>query len=293
MKNLSVVVIITGLSGSGKSVALKALEDLGFYCIDNLPISLFKNLLELSETTAEFRRLAIVMDSREGVFFDQYQNEYRKALAQGFKITTLFLEAADWRLLQRYSETRRAHPLHAEGDLNQSIETERKNFDIIKNQADVVVDTTELNVHELREAVTARFGVDGQQLPLHITLMSFGYKYGGAPNASLTLDVRFLPNPFFEESLREKTGLDQAVSDYVIQNPETVKLLKKLWDMLVYLLPQYKKEGKHYLTVAVGCTGGAHRSVAIVEELAKRLKEKEYRITVNHREIARRQERQP
>ena len=291
MKNFSVV-IITGLSGSGKSVALKAFEDIGYYCIDNLPIFLFKNLLELSVTSAEFRQMAIVMDSREAVFFNEFEKEYEKARAQGFDVKTLFLEAAEWRILQRYSETRRKHPLYEEGDLNKSVKTERGNFEQIKNKADMVIDTTELNVHELRKAIAERFGVSGVRVPLHVTIVSFGYKYGGAPNASLTLDVRFLPNPFFVEDLKDKTGLDPSVFDYVMKNPETGALMERVWCLVDYLLPNYEKEGKHYLTIAVGCTGGAHRSVSIVEELAGGLREKGYRITVTHRELTRKQDRQ-
>ncbi len=228
------------------------------------------------------------MDSREAVFFDNFQIVFEKAVAQGFQVKTLFIEAVEWRLLQRYSETRRVHPLHEEGDLKKSIETERSNFEQIKSRADIVIDSTEMNVHELGKAIKERFGISEEKIPLHITLMSFGYKYGGAPNSSLTLDVRFLPNPFFVPELKEKTGLDPMVSDFVMKNPETVSLLKRVWDLLDYLLPNYEKEGKHYLTLAVGCTGGAHRSVTIVEELAKQLKQRGYRITVNHRELTRR-----
>lgn len=287
MKKVSIVVI-TGMSGSGKSVALRALEDAGYFCIDNLPLSLFPQLLELPERSYDFAKLALVMDARGPQFFSAFESERRKLLERGAVIRTIYLYADEEVILRRYSETRRIHPLHREGSLRFSIKREREKFESLREVADLSIDTSTLSFHQLRKKIQDAFGPAGESVPLHLTLMSFGYSYGVPVDANLVVDVRFLPNPYFVPDLKERDGRDDEVSDFVLDNPDARTLSRHLWDLISFLLPFYAKEGKHYLTLAIGCTGGVHRSVAMVEWLTGRLAGGNCRLSVTHRELERR-----
>jgi RNase adapter protein RapZ len=282
-----VIIVITGMSGSGKSVALRALEDTGFYCVDNLPVFLLPKLLEMSGSSKEFSRFALVMDIRGPDFLSDYEKALAQATESGYQIRTVFLDARDEIILRRFSETRRKHPRDHEGALLDSIAQERQDYDRIKGFADLVLDTSDCSVHELRDRMQEHFGPSGIRHPMNISLISFGFKHGLPSDASLVIDVRFLPNPFFIPELKDKTGLDKGVSDFVLKHEATKQFLEHYRKFLEFLLPYYKKEGKHYLTIGVGCTGGVHRSVAIVEALASALNPEELRLTVTHRELNR------
>ncbi|HET6440479.1 MAG TPA: RNase adapter RapZ, partial [Anaeromyxobacter sp.] len=257
------VVILTGVSGSGKSTALRALEDAGFYCVDNLPIIFAEKLLELSGHTAgEVSRIALGVDAREGRFLAEAPRVIRELRQQGAEVEVLFLDCADEALVRRYSETRRRHPLAGEGTVEEGIAAERRALAELKALADEVVDTTTLNVHELKRLIARRL-VGGGSSSLAVTVMSFGFRYGVPTHADLVLDVRFLPNPYFVPKLRPLAGTDPGVAEYVLSQPDAKAFLSRLQDLLGFLLPRYRAEGKSYLTVAVGCTGGKHRSVAL------------------------------
>jgi RNase adapter protein RapZ len=284
MKDVSIVVI-TGMSGSGKSIALRALEDIGYFCIDNLPISLLPKLLELSKTTSELTRFALVMDVRGPMFLSDFDKTCHDAMKEGYHIKIVFLDANDMVLLRRFSETRRKHPLDREGALEDSIRLERLDFDHLKEIADLVIDTSTMSVHTLRQTMQEKFGAADYKVPIHISLVSFGYKNGVPTDANIVIDVRFLPNPYFVPELKDLTGLDASVADFVLSRDVTRQFLEYYGQLLSFLLPYYEKEGKHYLTIGVGCTGGRHRSVAIVEALAARMPESGHLVTVTHREL--------
>ena len=286
MRNISIV-IITGISGSGKSIALRALEDVGFFCIDNLPLSLFPKLIELAETNLEFNRLALVMDSRAPGFFAGYEKEYKSALNRGVSIETIFLDANEKAIFRRYSETRRAHPLHSEGDLAKSIELERRDAERLKVLASEVIDTSDKTVHELRKYIQDLYGPIKDKSIIHLTICSFGYKYGLPTDANLVLDVRFLANPYFVPELKAHNGESDAVKAFVLENPEAKTFLEKYNNLIDYLIPLYKKENKAYLTLALGCTGGRHRSVAISRVVFERLIKKGLNPSLQHRDIDR------
>ncbi len=279
------LVVLTGLSGSGKGSALKAFEDLGYYCVDNLPIELLPQFAALIASAAATRKAAIVVDVREGDALEQLPAtllDMRKTLP----VTIVFMEAARAALLRRYSETRRPHPLGAAETVEASLDAERALLEPVRNVADVVLDTSNFNVHELRAYIHTRFGSEaGKSLLISVT--SFGYKNGVPLGADLVLDVRFLPNPHFVPEFRPLTGQDREVTDYIHSFPQTAEFLGKTLDMLLFLLPHYIHEGKSYLTVSFGCTGGQHRSVMIAEEVSRRLAAEGYRIKITHRDMPR------
>lgn len=259
------IVIITGLSGAGKTVAMHAFEDMGYYCVDNLPPQLLPKFLELSEQSANVGKVALVIDVRGGAFFDQL--EFLTALAHPVQI--LFLEASDRALVARFKESRRNHPLAPEGSVEKGIELERERMSPVRARADVILDTTAYTGVQLRQKLFALFALDGTQGKLlNVSLISFGYKYGLPLDADLVFDIRFLPNPYYQEHLRDHTGLEPAVRDYVLGWTLTKQFLRKAEDLLAFLVPCYIAEGKTQLVVAIGCTGGKHRSVIIAAVLA-------------------------
>jgi UPF0042 nucleotide-binding protein len=280
------LVILTGMSGAGKASALKAFEDLGFYSVDNLPLGLIPQFAELVGQSAEIERAALVVDVREGIRLDRFPAILKK-VRKVLSTRVLFLEASDDALIRRFSETRRPHPMGRGEMVVQSIQEERRRLDPIRNVADIVLDTTKFNVHELRAHINAQFDQTPAEQNLTISSMSFGFKNGVPADADLVFDVRFLPNPHFIPEFRPLTGKDPKVAKYVRSFPQTEEFLEKTTDLLAFLLPHYIKEGKSYLTVAFGCTGGQHRSVMIAEEMQKRLGEAGYRVKVAHRDMPR------
>jgi UPF0042 nucleotide-binding protein len=280
------VVIVTGVSGSGKSTALRALEDAGFYCVDNLPIVLLEKLLQLSGHTAgEVSRIAAVVDARDVRFLSEAPRVIGELRERGTNLTVLFLDATDEALVRRYSETRRRHPLSgATGTVQDGIAAERQALAGLRAVADEVVDTTSLNVHDLKRLVGRRF-VSGEGAKLGVTVISFGFRYGIPAHADLVLDVRFLPNPYFVPELRSRVGTEPEVRDFVLSQPDALAFLDRLYDFGGFLLPRYKAEGKSYLTIAIGCTGGKHRSVAIAGELSRRLEAGGQAVRLWHRDI--------
>src|SRR6201991_3683028 len=282
----SELVILTGLSGSGKASALKAFEDLGFYAVDNMPLELIPAFADLVRQSAEINRAALVVDVREGQHLDRFRailRQVRKVLST----TVVFLDASDPSLVRRFSETRRPHPLGRTETVVRAIRAERKLLDPIRNLADINVDTTRYNVHELRAYIVQKFERGDTDKNLLVSSISFGYKNGVPLEADLVFDVRFLPNPHFVPEFRDLTGRHPKVAKYVRDFPQTAEFLDKTADMLVFLLPHYIKEGKSYLTVAFGCTGGQHRSVFIAEEMKKRLTTAGYRVKTSHRDMPR------
>jgi UPF0042 nucleotide-binding protein len=279
------LVIVTGLSGAGRTTALRVLEDLGFYCVDNLPPALAPNLMELLESGNERVPVGLGIDVRTGVFLEGANHALDELKTRGFPAEVLFLDASDEALVRRFSETRRPHRLAISGDLHTAIRMERESLAPLRTRASRVIDTTRLTVHDLRKLLVEV--VSGQQDGIRLTtrIVSFGFKYGLPQDADLVFDLRFLPNPYFVSSMRDRTGLDQDVYDYVLANPEGQELLADLQQLLGKLLPRYAAEGKAYLTIAIGCTGGRHRSVAMAEALSKALSG--WSIAVTHRDVDR------
>jgi RNase adapter protein RapZ len=283
-KNAKDLVILTGISGSGKASALKAFEDLGFHCVDNLPLELLLEFAGLVSKSAEVERAAIVVDVREGATLDRLP-EILKDVKKRLATRVVFLDAQDSVLVRRYSETRRPHPLGRSETVSRSIVEERQVLDPIRNVADILIDTSNFNVHELRAHIQSRFGqVDGTK-QLLVSCLSFGFKNGVPLDADIVFDVRFLPNPHFVPEFRKKTGLHPGVAAYVRGFPQTEEFLERVTSLMLYLLPHYVAEGKSYLTVAFGCTGGQHRSVMMAEEMRKRLKKAGYRVKAIHRDM--------
>jgi RNase adapter protein RapZ len=278
--------IITGLSGSGKSGVTKCFEDLGYFCVDNLPSKLIPTFVQLcTKPGAEIRRVAMTMDLRERDFLHDFPAIFNDMKAQGYDFSILFLEASDEALTRRFSETRRPHPLAFDRPVLQGIAEERDRLQPIRETADIIIDTSSLNIHELREHINKMYAPATETKPLIISLISFGYKYGIPFNSDILFDVRFLPNPFFVQELKSKTGLDTAVQEYVFGNEEWGLFRDKLADLLFFLLPKFVREGKSYLTLSIGCTGGKHRSVAIADYLEKLLKEKGHMVRCKHRDL--------
>lgn len=277
------LVIITGISGAGKLSALKAFEDLGFYAVDNLPAGLIANFADLVRDSTEIERAALVVDIREGARVDKLP-QMLKALRDSVKTTVLFLEADDEALLRRYSETRRPHPLGHSVSVKASIRDERKRLQPVRDVADLVVDTTKFNVHELRAMLTQRFQSAERKQNTLISCVSFGFSKGVPEDADLMFDVRFLPNPHFVPKFRPFTGRNPKVAKYILSFPQTKEFIGRISELLVYLIPHYIHEGKSYLTIAFGCTGGKHRSVLIAEEVKKRLAKAGYNVKVAHRD---------
>jgi len=280
------IFIITGLSGSGKSTAITALEDAGFYCVDNMPVALLPKFLELPiESCSQISGLAFVMDLREKGFLSMCPSIFESLNQKGYPLKILFLEADEDTLIKRYSQTRRHHPLSKGKGLLEGIRTEQEQLKNLKTSADKIINTSRYNVHELRSAIRNIAQQSKSIDPMSINILSFGFKYGIPNDASLIMDVRFLLNPHFVPELKMLDGKTETVKDYVLGNDNARTFLKKYLDLLDYLIPLYEKEGKAYLTIAVGCTGGKHRSVAIAEAIFKHIKKPERRILITHRDI--------
>jgi RNase adapter protein RapZ len=280
------VIIVTGLSGSGKSVAIRALEDNGYFCIDNLPALLIPKFIDLCEGYNEgITRIALGVDLRAGQFLQALPQVLADMRHAGHHVQVLFFDASDEVLLRRFSETRRPHPLAGEEPVQEGISRERKALEAMRELADKVIDTTDLNVHELKREMEERFCQAPYSRSMNVFLTSFGYKYGIPHDTDMILDVRFLPNPYFVTELRAHDGLETEVEEYVLKNEETRTFLDRLYSLLEFALPLYEREGKSSLTLALGCTGGRHRSVVLVEELHKRLGGGKFRIHVKHRDI--------
>jgi RNase adapter protein RapZ len=277
------LVIITGMSGSGKASALKAFEDLGYYCVDNLPVELIPRFAELAVQSAEIQRTALVVDVREGSKLDQLPH-LLKAVKQMLPTKVMYLEASDAALLRRFSETRRPHPLGTQAPVKASLKEERLALRPIKAIADFVIDTSKFNVHELRSHVTEQFKQHASDKNILVSCVSFGFKHGVPEDADLVFDVRFLPNPHFVPEFRPLTGRHPRVAKYIRSFPQTQEFINRISDLLVYLLPHYIREGKSYLTISFGCTGGQHRSVMIAEDVSNNLRKAGYRVKVVHRD---------
>jgi UPF0042 nucleotide-binding protein len=282
-------VFVTGLSGSGKTVAMKSFEDLGYFCVDNLPSQLVGPFAELAaKGRKEMERVAIAMDSRERGYLKDFPEVLRRLRRGGFQTVVLFLEASQAVLLRRFSETRRPHPLKSRGgSLVQALRAERRKLAPIRKLADRLVNTSEMSVHELRRHLHSLFSEGRSGSGPELAVISFGYKYGLPPEADLVFDVRFLPNPFFEPKLRSRDGRHPAVCRFMLSYPSTRRLLVRLESFVRYLVPEYLAEGKSYLTLAVGCTGGQHRSVMVAERLAAGLRERGRSVRVIHRDLER------
>jgi UPF0042 nucleotide-binding protein len=281
--------VVTGLSGAGKSHAIRALEDLGYFCVDNLPIALVETFADLSlQAPGGARRAAVVIDVREGRQLAGFPATYRRLKKRlGSELRLIFLEAGDTALVRRFSETRRPHPVAGAMSVAEGVEEERRILLPIRKLSDHVIDTTALNVHELRRRIFEITGAAGDVTPLGVTLLSFGFRRGVPADADLVFDVRFLPNPNFVASLRRWSGQNPRVSQYVLRSPDAARFLRLTGDLLKFLLPQYIEEGKTYLTIGIGCTGGRHRSVAIAHALASRLKHvRGIQLRVRHRDVA-------
>ena len=278
------LVIVTGISGAGKASALKAFEDLGYHCVDNLPLELLLSFANLVSKSSEVERAAIVVDVREGPTVDRLP-EILKGVRELLRTRVLFLDAQDAALVQRFSETRRPHPLGKSETVWRSIVEERQLLDPIRNVAETLIDTSIFNVHELRAYIQDRYGSEAKVNRLLVSCLSFGFKNGVPLDADMVFDVRFLPNPHFVPEFRKKTGLDKKVADYVRGFPQTGEFLDKVTKLMLYLLPHYVKEGKSYLTIAFGCTGGQHRSVMMAEEMSQRLSKAGYQVKALHRDI--------
>lgn len=278
------IVFVSGLSGSGRTTAMGALEDLGFYGVDNIPPQLIEQFVDLcAKANPPVRNIALALDAREAPFLKGFPAVVQAIRTTGARADVLFLDCADEVLVSRYRETRRVHPLSPAGTVEQGTLRERVLLEDVARLADYVLDTSRLNIHQLRDAVVR--WVTGEGKPSVVTLVSFGYRYGVPPAAELLFDVRFLPNPHFEPLLRPKTGLDKNVADYVLENERTVELLARLGGFLEYLLENYDAEGKAYLTIGIGCTGGRHRSVAVATALAERLRQGGREVNVQHRDV--------
>src|SRR5215471_8415088 len=277
------LVIISGMSGAGKASALRAFEDLGYYCVDNLPVGLITKFAELVLDSVEIERAALVVDIREGARLDKLP-QILASLRRLVKTTVLFLEADEEALLRRYSETRRPHPLGRRTSVKASLRSERRRLQPVRAVADLVVDTTKFNVHELRTLLTERFQSAERKQNILISCVSFGFRQGVPEDADLMFDVRFLPNPHFIPKFRPFTGRHPQVARYILSYPQTGEFIARISELLIYLIPHYIREGKSYLTIAFGCTGGKHRSVLIAEEVRKRLAKAGYNVKVVHRD---------
>ncbi len=277
------LVIITGMSGSGKASVLKAFEDLGYYCVDNLPVGLIPPFAELVAQSSEIERTALVVDVREGKRLEELP-EIVKSVKRILPTRILFLEASDAVLLRRFSETRRPHPLGKNAPVKSSLTAERRHLKNIRAMADMVIDTSKFNVHELRAHITERFQKQQSGKNILVSFVSFGYKNGVPEDSDLVFDVRFLPNPHFIPEFKSLTGRHPKVAKYIRSFPQSKEFIQRISKLLVYLLPHYIREGKSYLTISFGCTGGQHRSVMIAEEISKNLRKSRYRVKVVHRD---------
>jgi UPF0042 nucleotide-binding protein len=282
------ILVLSGMSGSGKSTALRALEDVGYFCIDNLPVDLLDKLVDLGQLGAGPRRVALVMDAREGQRLVELPRVFAAVRGrEGVDAAIIFFDADDDALARRFSETRRRHPLSPSGSVVDGIVRERERLMELRQIADEVIDTTDLTVHELRALVQERFGPPGHG-ELSVNVVSFGFRYGLPPDADLVFDVRFLPNPHFDPNLRDFRGTDEIISNFVLDRDETRELLRRVGDLLTFLVPRYQDEGKSYLTVAIGCTGGKHRSVAVSRAVGELLSNLGVAVKLRDRDINKR-----
>jgi UPF0042 nucleotide-binding protein len=277
------LVIITGMSGSGKASVLKAFEDLGYYCVDNLPVELIPSFAELALQSRDIRRTALVVDVREGSKLEKLPG-ILQSVRKMIPTKVVFLEASDAILLRRFSETRRPHPLGTDSPVKTALKQERRHLSAIRRYADFVIDTSKFNVHELRAHINERFHEQSAEKSILVSSVSFGFRQGVPEDADLVFDVRFLPNPHFVPEFRPLTGRDPKVAKYIRSFPQTREFISRISNLLVYLLPHYIHEGKSYLTIAFGCTGGQHRSVMIAEEVGKHLRRAGYRVKIAHRD---------
>ncbi len=280
------ILVITGMSGAGKTLALHALEDAGYFCVDNLPPRLLPTLVELcAQSRQPIAKVALVADVRGGEFFRDLTNAIHQLRSSNYEVRVFFLEASDEILVQRYKETRRRHPLSTNGrDLLQAIQMEREQLAEIRAIADEVIDTSGLTPHQLRNEILQRLQL-GDGTTMQVKVVSFGFKYGLPVDADLVFDVRFLPNPNYDANLRPLTGLDEAVKRFLLEQRETQEFLQRLQDLLAFTLPRYRREGKAYLTIAIGCTGGRHRSVALAEAIAELVRTQGFPCTIQHRDL--------
>jgi UPF0042 nucleotide-binding protein len=280
------LVIITGLSGSGKATVLKAFEDLGYYAVDNLPIGLIQKFAELTQDAPKVRRAALVIDIREGLGLKQFPAIYKK-LRRRVRATLVYLEADDSTLVRRFSETRRPHPLGITTSVSKSIQEEREQLAPIRAVADHIINTSKFNVHELREVIEDKFRGGREKANIRIDITSFGYRHGVPPDSDLVFDVRFLPNPNYIPEFKRLTGRHPRVARYIRSFPQTVEFIERISELLVYLVPHYIREGKSYLTISFGCTGGQHRSVMMADQIGKNIAVAGYKAKVTHRDIVR------
>lgn len=279
-------VIVTGLSGAGKTQAIRSLEDVGYFCVDNLPPTLIPKFAEACfQTDGKIDKIALVIDIRGGEFFDATFESLNYLKEQEYKYEILFLDAEDEVLIKRYKESRRKHPLSPEGRLIKGISLERERLKEVKSKATNIIDTTKMTTRELREKITSIYGEGEKEAEYIITVVSFGFKYGIPADSDLVFDVRFLPNPYYIDKLKRFSGNDKQVRDYVMDFKESGVFIDKLEDMLEYLIPNYIKEGKRQLILSIGCTGGRHRSVTIANEIYNRLKNKNYKVNIEHRDL--------
>ena len=279
------LVIITGMSGSGKGSVIRALEDLGYYSVDNLPIELIPKFAELTRDSATVRCAALVVDVREGENLKSFPAMYAR-IRRSIPTKLLFLEADDSTLVRRFSETRRPHPLGTNRSVQRSIQSERRKLAPIRALADIIIDTSKFNVHDLRETIVEKFRGEREESKIVVYVTSFGYRHGVPADSDLVFDVRFLPNPNYIPAFKKLTGRNPKVAHYIRSFPQTVEFIERISDLLIYLLPHYIGEGKSYLTIGFGCTGGHHRSVMIAEQIHKSLSRAGYRVKINHRDLA-------
>ncbi|KAB3533518.1 RNase adapter RapZ [Alkaliphilus serpentinus] len=278
-------VIISGLSGAGKSQAVKHMEDFGFYCVDNLPPILIPKFMELcNQTQGKIEKIALVIDIRGGLFFNDLSKSLKDLQDLGHQFEVLFLDASDEVLVKRFKETRRSHPLSPEASISEGIEKEREMLKDLKKMANNIIDTTRLIPSQLKEELKSIYIEGNDSNNLMISIVSFGFKHGIPIDSDLVFDVRFLPNPYYDEELRDFTGDDEVIRDYVMNSPVSVTFVNKLFDLMDFLIPHYIKEGKNQLVLAIGCTGGRHRSVTISHLMHQQLKAKGYRVILNHRD---------
>ncbi|MCI5942958.1 MAG: RNase adapter RapZ [Ligilactobacillus animalis] len=284
------LVVVTGMSGAGKTVAMQSFEDLGYFCVDNMPPALLGKFWELVKESGKISKVALVIDLRSRAFYDEIFGMLQE-LDDGndnLRPKILFLDASDEELVARYKETRRAHPLAMDGRVLDGIQRERELLSEIKSKAQLVIDTSKISPRQLREELFLNFESD-QSTAFHVNVMSFGFKYGVPIDADIVMDVRFLPNPYYIKELREKTGNDRAVYDYVMNSEMTEEFYQQFIKMLRFVMPGYQKEGKSSVTIAIGCTGGQHRSVALANRIGEALQEK-YPVNITHRDMAKRKE---
>jgi len=277
--------IITGLSGSGKGSVLKVLEDLGYYSVDNLPVDLIPKFAELTQDSASIRAAALVVDVREGEGLQRFPGIYSR-IRNRVNTRLVFLEADDNAIMRRFSETRRPHPLGTDRSIAKSIQSERRQLAPIRAMADLIINTSKFTVHELREFIRERFRGEQEESAIMVYVTSFGYRHGVPADSDLVFDVRFLPNPNYIPKFKKLTGRHPGVARYIRSFPQTVEFIGRISELLIYLMPHYIREGKSYLTIAFGCTGGRHRSVMIADAIRKRLAQAGFRVKVNHRDMA-------